>query len=123
MSRTPVLSQTSVPFPCVGEQNTGLSSGWSSLVVAWGRLSHSQVCQGSVPPAHSLRVCYSSEPAHLLWVRMCLSIRLNLSEVREELGRQKSKKRNAISFLSFRLSSGRTRGFDKLDRGYSAKTQ
>lgn len=26
-----------------------------------------------------------SEPAHLLWVRMCFSIRLNLSEVPEEL--------------------------------------
>lgn len=51
----PCCPRPSVPFPCVGEHNTGLSSGWSSLVVAWGRLSHSQVCQGSVTPAHSLR--------------------------------------------------------------------
>lgn len=39
-------------------------------------------CQSSVTPkCSSLR----SEPAHLLWVRMCFSIRLNLSEVPEEL--------------------------------------
>lgn len=69
-------------------------------------------------------VSYPSERAHLLWVRMCLRIRLSLSEVPEELGKEEKQDMECRALIfSFCFSLGRTRGFNKLGGNGVARAQ
>lgn len=96
------IHRPSFPFPSEGE-NTGLSGP----VAAPGsglRSSHSQICQSNTAPKRCVRAQLSSKRAHLLWVRMCLSIRLNLSEVPEELGKEEKQEMEHRTLFSAPVS-------------------
>lgn len=89
--------------------------------MAWGRLS--DLSELRAPKALRGVGC-SGEQAHLLWVRMCLRIRLNLSDVPEELGKEEKQERECRTLsLGSRFSSGRTRGFHRLERSSTAKAR